>query len=95
MPFDLHTGASREKRLEANWSPLEPAIKQDNSEDLPYLKETFTALQSPSYGPAAPRHRELEFAPQIRLPDLSLTCASSGPMETSSLISDNELRFEP
>jgi hypothetical protein len=91
-PFDQYMGLSREKHLEAGSPPFEPMIKQDDSEDLPCLKETLTALPSPSYKqarPSAPVRRELGFSPQPTLPDLSLRGASSGPMEISSLISSN------
>lgn len=58
----VYTGLSREKHLEAGSPPFEPMIKQDNSEDLPCLKET---LPSPSYKqarPSAPVRRELGFS---------------------------------
>lgn len=97
IPFDQYDGASREKRFEASPSPLGPMIKRDDSEEMPCLKE-LTALPSPSYKQArqtAPVHGEIEFTPQLILPDLLLRGASSRPMDLPSLNSSSDLRFEP
>lgn len=73
----------------AGSSPLKPIAKQDDSEDLPHLKEALAALPSPSYrqtGPAAPLHKDLENAPSMIVPNMSPRSNSSRPTDMSSLI---------
>jgi hypothetical protein len=96
-PSEQYAGMSSEKRLEGGSSPPEPIVKHDDSEEMSYFSETLATLPSPSCKqakPVATLHGNPGVAHQESLLGLSPRGDISRQMGISSLISNNDPRFE-